>query len=71
MGIFKKGMVIEFKSTNRFETILRGSTDRINGTVITDNKEYCNDFLSRWVELNFIKIYSSKEFSELNLEISN
>lgn len=67
MSKLTKGMVIHFINRDQYETIIKGSTCRVTGMVTTDKKEYSNDFLSRWLDFKFIKVYTAKEFKELNL----
>jgi hypothetical protein len=52
--IFRKGNKIEFKS--RTELITKGSSDRINGMVTTENQTYSVDYLCRQIEFGFIKL---------------
>jgi hypothetical protein len=52
---FRKGYKIIFKN-NRIETIIKSSNDRINGMIETDANTYSVDFLTRWLDLGFIKI---------------
>lgn len=51
---FRKGQIIKF--SNREETIIKGSSDRLNGMVKTKEKEYSVDFLCRWLDFGFIEI---------------
>jgi hypothetical protein len=50
----KKGMKLVFN--DRSEVIIKGSTDRINGMIVTDSKEYSVDFIMRWLEFGFVKL---------------
>lgn len=50
----KKGMRLVFK--NRAEVIVKASNNRTNGMVLTDKQEYSTDFISRWLELGFVKL---------------
>ena len=50
----KKGMKLVFN--DRSEVIIKASTDRINGRIVTDSKEYSVDFIMRWLTFGFVKL---------------
>ena len=51
---YRKNQIIKFKS--REEKIIKGSSDPINGMVVTENETYSVDFLNRQLNFGFIKI---------------
>jgi hypothetical protein len=50
----KKGMKLVFN--NRSEVIIKGSSNRINGIIVSDKAEYSVDFIMRWLEFGFVKL---------------
>jgi hypothetical protein len=62
MTELKKGNIIVFSRKDKAnETIIKGSSDPINGMVLTDKQEYSVDFLNRWVHFGFCRIFSPKD----------
>lgn len=62
MAEIKRGNIIVFSRKDKpYETILKGSSDPINGMVLTDKQEYSVDFINRWVHFGFCRIFSPKD----------
>jgi hypothetical protein len=58
MANLKKGNIIVFSRKDKpNETIIKGSSDPINGMVTTDKQEYSVDFLNRWVHFGFCRVF--------------
>lgn len=58
----RKGNVIVFAEKSRpNETILKASNDPINGTVVTDQREYSTDFINRWLHFGFCRVFKATE----------
>lgn len=55
----KKGYKIHFLKRDEFETITETvkPSSRIYGELKTDKNEYSVDFIHRWREFGFLKIY--------------
>lgn len=56
---FKKNYLIYFISRDEYETIAKTKNGncRVRGEITTNKQEYSTDFLMRWLEFGFIKIY--------------
>jgi hypothetical protein len=57
---FKKGMKLHFVSSNRTETIEKGSSNPVMGMIKTDKQEYSCDFIHRWLYNGFVRLYDKK-----------
>lgn len=58
----KKGMVIVFSRKDKpNETVIKGSSDPINGMIVTDANEYSVDFINRWIHFGFCRVFKKGE----------
>jgi hypothetical protein len=64
-----KGMRIHFVSADRSEIVEKGSSCRVTGMVKTDREVYSSDFIHRWLELGFLKIFD-KSGTEIKNSLS-
>lgn len=55
-----KGMKLYFVSSDRTEEIVKGSSNSVMGMIQTDKQEYSCDFIHRWLNFGFIKLYDKK-----------
>ena len=60
---FRKNYIIHFITRNEYETITatKNGNCRVRGEITTDKQEYSTDFLMRWLEFGFIKIYTNSK----------
>lgn len=58
----RKGQVLVFAERTRpNETITKASNDPVNGMVKTDLSEYSTDFIKRWMNLGFCRVFKAGE----------
>lgn len=59
--VLKKGMKLHFLSSDRYEVILKGSSDPVMGMITTDVQEYSCDFIHRWLDKGFVKVLEKEK----------
>lgn len=59
-AILRKNKRLHFIRSNRIETIISASNDRLNGKVISDQQIYATDFIMRQIDFGFIKILAAE-----------
>lgn len=57
----KKGMKLHFVSSDRTEVITKGSSNPVMGMIQTDKQEYSCDFIHRWLNFGFVKLYDKND----------